>query len=266
MLVKLSMDPTINDKADVQSTWKSLLAGAWESIPRRAQGLANGLVTSITVVYPDDDRLNSGYTKEPRAALIGDELFLSCEEDPNEIWHEIGHVIIDRGLSPEEQEAIGRFYDFSEGTQTPAEMLAEDFYFTVKGDRLSPFWQWWFGGGSSEEMKAAAVQKIAKLKRAANVDPLLVVEAVLDALADDLIYRYGGEEHVWFYGIAKEAIGDAQKEERLSYEDRDAPHQYYYADDLSPGPPRKQPLSQPLKVERPDVTMRGVTPNAQGLV
>ena len=59
---------------------------------------------------------------------------------------------------------------------------------------------------------------------------------------------------------------EAQTESRLSYEDRGGTHQYYYHEDLSRGrtPPRSGPMSEPLRVERPDVTMRGVEPTAPG--
>jgi len=173
---------------------------------------------------------------------------------------------VDKGLTSEEREAIAGFYDFSKSQRTPMEALAEDFYFTIRGDKASPFWQQWFENswGGEAKMGGNVVEKIAKLKRTAGVNPLEIVEAVLDAFAEELVYNFGGEEHVWYYGIAKDALKDVQKEDRLSYENRSAPHQYYYTEDLEGATAR--PRKQPLKVDRPDVTMRGVKPFGLGLV
>jgi len=253
--------PTIIIQAavqDVEVSWQDAVADAWREMPERAQQVANGLVASITIVNPGDSRLNLGYTQDPRAALIDDNLVLSCAEDAGEIWHEVGHAIVDEGLTPEEQEVLGAFYKRLGGQQTLGEKLSEDFYFTVKGDKPSPFWQWWCSrNGEGEEMKSLAAEKIAKLMKTAGVGPLQIVDAVLDAFAEELIYDFGGEEHIWYYGIAKEALNEASKEDRLSYENRSAPHQYYFTEDLLSTPPRGRNIQEPLRVDKPDVTMRG---------
>lgn len=252
--------PTIIVQADEQDgskLWQDAVADAWQEMPEKARQVANGIVTSITIASPGDPRLNLGYTQSSRAALVDDNLIVSCDEDVGEMWHEIGHAIVERGLTPEEHKVVGAFYKFSDGQQTPEEKLAEDFYFTVKGESLSPFWQWWFDShNGGKEMGSAAAEKIAKLIKAASVGPLQIVEAVLDAFAEELIFDFGGEDHVWYYGIAKEALRDAQKEDRLSYENRSAPHQYYYTEDLA-SPASQSRRREPLKVEKPDVTMRG---------
>jgi len=255
--------PTIKVHADVQdvSSWQNAIADIWQEMPDKARKVANQLVSVVIVVNPNDPRLTLGYTKEPKAAAIGNTLILSCSEDVNELLHEVAHTIVDRGFTGRDREAVDHFYDFSDSERAPSERLAEDFYFTVKGDEPSPFWQWWFERGlvEGEKMRTVVAEKIAKLARNTSVNPLHVVEAVLDAFAEELVYDFGGEEHVWLYGIAREALKEAQKEDQLAYENRSAPHQYYYAEDLATPPtrPRKQPLGEPLKVERPDVTMRG---------
>jgi len=101
------------------------------------------------------------------------------------------------------------------------------------------------------------------MTRAAEVAPLQIVAAALDAFAD-LVYESGDERYVWLFGIAHEALREAQKEGRLAYEDRGAPHQYYFHEDITQAPAqsRRSPMSQPLQVPRPDVTMRGVSPTA----
>jgi hypothetical protein len=73
---------------------------------------------------------------------------------------------------------------------------------------------------------------------------------------------------MWYYEIAREALADVEKEGRFSYEDRLAPHQYYYPEDLDVrrAPGRRAPLGRPLEVSRPDVTMRGTRPFGLGLV
>lgn len=226
-------------------------------MPTRAQQVANDLVVSITIVNPGDSRLNAGYTKSPRAALVDDNLIVSCDENAEEIWHEIGHAILDKGLTPEECQVVGALYKQSDSQQPPKEKLAEDFYFTIKGDKASPFWQWWFTDGEVKLMEPGAVGKIAKLRKVAGVHPLQVVEAVLEVFAEELIYDFGGEDHIWLYGIAREALNEAQKEDRLSYENRSAPHQYYYTEDVASPSARPKPSREPLQVAQPDVTMRG---------
>jgi hypothetical protein len=230
-------------------------------MPEKAQMVANSLVTTIEVVEPTDPRLRLGYTKEPRAALVGDTLIISCGEDMRELWHEVGHAIVDRGLAPDERKVIGKFYDFSKGLRSPEEILAEDFYFTLQGNKSSPFWTWWFEPHSTRGSRKTELERTAT-----RISPLDIVEAVLDAFAEELVYEHGNEEHVIYYGIAKDALKDAQKEDRFSYENRFAPHQYYFAEDLVSPPPHRRLTREPLKVERPDWTMRGVTPFGLGMV
>jgi len=243
-----------------------MLEAVWNTMPPKAQIIAGTLIDRIIVSRPNDPRLLlSTRPSRPMAALYKDMLILSYEADPEEIWHEVGHAIADRGLSTGEQLALEQFYDFSEEQRAPSEVLAEDFYFYNLGEKRSPFWEWW----ASERKPRRSVEKVeSKIKpsamvRAAEVAPLQIVEAALDAFAD-LVYDSGDERYVWLFGIAHDALRDAQKEGRLSYEDRGAPHQYYFHEDLmrEPTPPRKGPMSQPLEVPRPDVTMRGVAPTA----
>jgi hypothetical protein len=194
-----------------------------------------------------------------RAVLYGDSLTIPYSSDPGEIWHEVGHVIVKNGLLPEEEQAISRFYDFSKETRPPDEVLAEDFYFTIKGEYTSPFWEWWLmGDGIGRSSKEAGI------RTGASVTDLAIVEAALDALAD-LVYNSDNEQYVWLFGIAKEALIAAQKEEKFSYEDRGGPHQYYFKEDLNgKAPSQSFPLNQPLRVERPDVTIRSTAPTAPG--
>lgn len=101
-------------------------------------------------------------------------------------------------------------------------------------------------------------------KEANDIDPLDIVEAALDSLAD-LIFDSGEEQYIWHYGIALDALKAAKKEDQLAYENRGGTHQYYYNDDVAPPmPSRGKPLNQPLRVERPDVTIRSTEPTAPG--
>lgn len=241
----------------------SLLEDAWYAMPFRAQMSASSLIDTIVVTRPDDPRLSiSPRAPNPKAALHGATLLLPCDSDPEEIWHEIGHSITDWGLTPDESDAIGRFYDFDEEQRSPPEVLAEDFYFTVKGDRVSPFWQWWFKGGDSDRMAKVRRKRTADVKKEANdIDPLDIVAAALDSFAD-LVFDSGDEQHIWYYGIALEALKSVRKEDQLAYENRGGPHQYYYNEDVaSPTPQSRNPMNQPLRVERPDVTIRTTEPN-----
>jgi len=246
--------------------WPDMLEAAWYAMPPKAQIIASNLIDRIIVSRPDDPRLLlSTRATRPRAALYKDALILSYEADPEEIWHEVGHAIVDGGLSVEEQLALEQFYDFSGEQRAPSEVLAEDFYFTVKGEEVSPFWQWWASEGKPRRSVGKMVSKKepGTVKRVADVEPLQIVAAALEAFAD-LIYDSGEEQYVWLYGIATDALKEARKEGRLSYEERGAPHQYYFHEDVEQEAitPRKGPMSQPLQVPRPDVTMRGVTPTA----
>ncbi len=102
-------------------------------------------------------------------------------------------------------------------------------------------------------------------KEANGIDPLDLVAAALDSFAD-LIFDFGGEQHVWYYGIALDALKSAGKEDRLSYENRGGPHQYYYNEDIETPPvsTRGKPMNQPLRVDSPDVTIRSTEPTAPG--
>ncbi len=235
------------------------LENTWYAMPFRAQMSASNLVDTIEITRPDDPRLFiSPRASKPRAALHGATLLLPCDSDPEEIWHEIGHSIIDRGLTLDESDAIERFYDFDKEQRSPLEVLAEDFYFTVKGDKVSPFWQWWFTGGDSDRMAKVIRKRTAGMAKEANdLDPLDIIEAALDSLAD-LVLASDDEQYVWYYGIALDALNSARQESQLAYEDRGGPHQYYYYEDVAPTqPPRGDyPAKQPLRVDSPDVTIR----------
>jgi len=243
----------------------ALLEDTWYAMPSRAQMSANDLIDTIVVTHPDDPRLSiSPRISKPKAALHGTTLFLSCDSDPEEIWHEVGHSIIDWGLTINESDAIERFYDFEKEQLPSSEVLAEDFYFTVKGDASAPFWQWWFAGGDSDRMAKAMYKRIADMKKEANdIDPLDIVAAALDSFAD-LIFDFGDEQHIWYYGIAFDALKSAGKEDRLSYENRGGPHQYYYNEDVeAPSAPlQRNPLNRPLRVDSPDVTIRSTSPTS----
>lgn len=257
-----SLYPTIIIQANGQvevPLWQDAVADAWRIMPKKAQQVANSLVTSITIVDPHDPRLRLGYTQSPKAALIGNDLVISCEEDAIEMWHEVGHIISNSGLTPEESRIVRVLYKSSNSQQTLEEQLAEDFYFTVKGDVSSPFWQWWFDNDSEEScMGATTAENIINLIKTAGVGPLQIVDAILDTLAEELIYEFGNEYHILFYGMAKEALSEAQKEDRLSYENRAAPHQYFFTEDIVPGVDGRPKTSrEPLQVAQPDVTMRG---------
>lgn len=246
----------------------SLLEDTWYAMPFRAQMSASNLIDTIVVTRPDDPRLSiSPRVSPPRAALHGTTLLLPSDSDPEEIWHEVGHSIIDWGLTPSESDAIERFYDFDREQRSPPEVLAEDFYFTVKGDKTSPFWQWWFTGGDSDRMaKVTRKRSAGATKEANDIDPLDIVEAALDSFAD-LIFDSGDEQYVWFYGIALDALQAARKEDQLAYEHRGGPHQYYYPEDVdmpAESPRGSNPMNQPLRVERPDVTIRSTEPTAPG--
>lgn len=242
------------------------LEDIWYTMPFRAQMSASDLIDTIVVTHPNDPRLAiSPRASNPRAALYGTTLLLPCDSDPDEILHEVGHSIIDGGLTRSELDAIERFYDFGEDQRSPPEVLAEDFYFTVKGDKASPFWQWWFTGGDLDRM-AKVIRKRATgvAKEANDIDPLDIIEAALDSFAD-LVLASGEEQHIWYYGIAMDALKSARKENQLAYEDRGGTHQYYYYEDVvPPPPPRSNPINQPLRVERPDVTIRSTEPTAPG--
>lgn len=246
----------------------SLLEDTWYAMPFRAQMSASNLIDTIVVTRPDDPRLSiSPRVSTPRAALHGTTLLLPCDSDPEEIWHEIGHSIVDWGLTVGESDAIEHFYDFDKEQRSPPEVLAEDFYFTVKGDKASPFWRWWFTGGDSDRMAKVTRKRTADMAKEANdINPLDIVEAALDSFAD-LVFDSGDEQYIWFYGIALDALNAARKEDQLAYEDRGGPHQYYYHDDVTPpsaSPRYRNPINQPLRVEQPDVTIRSTEPSAPG--
>jgi hypothetical protein len=245
----------------------AVLENTWYDMPPRAQIAASNLIDSIVVTRPDDPRLSlSPRVSKPTAALYGTALLLPCDSEPEEIWHEIGHAIADGGLTSSEAKAIDRFYDFSTEQLPSPEVLAEDFYFMVRGDKTSPFWAWWFMGGDLSEMAEKRPERVADIMRVAgDLQPLDIVEAVLDAFAE-LVFDMGDEQYVWFYGIAKDALLSARKEDQLAYEDRGGPHQYYFHDDVSRdnAPSRTNPMNQPLRVERPDVTIRSTAPTSPG--
>ena len=101
------------------------------------------------------------------------------------------------------------------------------------------------------------------LKKQAVVSPLDLVSQVLEELAP-LIYKQNDEKYVLLWGIAQEALNDYKKQNNLSYEERDAPHQYYYTEDE--GKPSPIPSNEPLQVTRVDVTPRGNRDVGFGLV
>lgn len=244
-----------------------VLEDTWFQMPSRAQATAGNLVDTIIVTRSDDPRLFlSPTTSKPKAALYGSALLLPCDSEPEEIWHEVGHAIVDSGLTPDEIGSIERFYNFGAEQRSPLEVLAEDFYFTVKGDKASPFWKWWFMGGDLNGMTRAIRERTAGTKRTANdIDPLDIVEASLDAFAD-LVFDSGDERHIWYYGIALDALKSARKENQLAYENRGGPHQYYYREDTDqpPMPSSGNPMNKPLRVDQPDVTIRSEEPTAPG--
>jgi len=104
---------------------------------------------------------------------------------------------------------------------------------------------------------ARTLTKLSLLKRASPIDNLDLLEAVLDAFAD-LVWESDSEEYVQLYGIARDALAEAKKERQFSYESREAPHQYYYPEDLRPQP-KASPKRTELQVPQMDITMRPST-------
>ena len=95
------------------------------------------------------------------------------------------------------------------------------------------------------------------LKVADPLDDLDLIAAALAKLAD-LVWESDNEDYLLTYGVAIDALRNAKKERQLSYEDRNAPHQYYYPEDLrtniEPLPKREE-----LSVPQMEVTTRGDT-------
>ena len=229
------------------------ISDAWHQLPSRAKSAAENLIDTIEITTPDDSRLHFGHSNGARAALIDRLLVISGREDASEIWHEIAHAIIDNEFGAAEIAEAASYYNFDNGL-VPPELLAEDFYFTIKGGVPSPFWRWWFAEGAVNNMAEAKLNKQSIMD---DLSPLDLAEEALTVLAD-LIFDSANEEFIFNYGIIKEALKAAQKEGRLSYEARGGPHQYFYSADENIGriPPRKEPL----RVNKPDVTPRGEGP------
>jgi len=165
--------------------WEGVISDTWSKLPLKAQIVADSLIDKVLVVYPSDSRLE--YSIVPRAILYNDMIILPHTAEPEELWHEVAHVIVERGLTPDEAEVLNEHYDFSRESLPPLELLAEDFYFHVKGDKVSPFWKWWFGLLEGEPVMAA------KTKRTADrPGPLDIVQGALEKLAD-LIYEQEDE-------------------------------------------------------------------------
>lgn len=229
------------------------ISDAWHQLPLRAKNSAEDIIDTIEITSPDDSRLHFGHSNGARAALIDRLLVISCREDASEIWHEIAHAIIDKEFGAVEIAKAASYYNFDNGL-APPELLAEDFYFTIKGDITSPFWNWWFAEGVVNNMVGA---KFNKQRTANDLSPLDLAEEALAVLAD-LIFDSADEKYTFNYGIIKESLNAAQKEGRLSYEARGGPHQYFYPADENIGniPPRQEPL----RMNKPDVTPRGDGP------
>ena len=104
------------------------------------------------------------------------------------------------------------------------------------------------------------------LNKKAQVTSLEFLEGILKTLAK-LVYEQGTEDDIILWAAAIEALKDIKKEDRLSYESKEAPHQYYLHEDV-PIPSGSPYLhaKEPLLVERMDVNMRGNRDVGLGMV
>lgn len=225
--------------------WHKDLNQIWHLLPEKVRSIVDNILGRIIVVEPNDERLQGA-----NAVVEGNTCILSKGADPEEILHEVGHIL---ATTIPTQDLEG-YYDFANEQRSTGDALAEDFYFMMKGEKPSPFWESWLGlPTEKDEMRSAQINR-----EAAN-SSLQLVEAVLDELAD-LVLASNNPQLVVDWGIAKDALKSAQKQDQLSYENLSGPHQYYYKEDLQLPTDRKSPMTQPLQVSKPDVTMRDTVP------
>ena len=224
--------------------WHKDLNQIWHHLPGKVRSIVDNILERILIVEPNDERLRGA-----NAATINDTCIISKDTEPDELLHEIGHILIST-LLPNEVE------NYSEKQRSASDVLAEDFYFMMKGSKPSPFWENWLM--ENDNMRSA------QITRKAENASLQLVEAVLDELAE-LILSSGNEQFIVDWGIAKDALKDALKQDRFSYENLSGPRQYYYKEDMPQLQDKPAPMSQPLQVSRPDVTMRETTPGGGSL-
>ena len=102
--------------------------------------------------------------------------------------------------------------------------------------------------------------------KTASVSPIDLVDAILNELAI-LVISSNDEKYIWMWEAAKAAVDDIQKEDRFSYENRTAPHQYYYDEDLDqPSTQPKAHQRNPLAEERTESGVRNDRSTSKGLV
>jgi len=225
--------------------WRGDLDRIWCSLPDKVRFIAGEVLGNILVVDPEDSRLNGA-----NAVIKGDTCIISQTAEPEEILHEVGHVLT-QSLSPHELEHLDDYYDFSKEHRSPEDVLAEDFYFMMKGSKPAPFWKDWLTRSEGEEMNG--------IHKRATTLPMRLLDAFLDEIAD-LVIASGNQQLVTDWGISKDALRQLQLQTQLSYENVAGPRQYYYSEDLEGTSEKAFPMSQPLEVSRPDVTMRELVP------
>ena len=220
----------------------------WDKTPNKIRNLLLDNIKAIITVDSKDPKLDN-----KRAILIGDKLYLPDDSELEEIWHEVGHIALDQ-LSEEGRDYLDKLVNFGEGFKgiDPEEKLSEDLYFLLKDNKPSKFWNDWLTEESN--MKTA------------SVSPIDLVDAILNELAI-LVINSNDEKYIWMWEAAKAAVDDIQKEDRFSYENRTAPHQYYYDEDLdqlSTQPKAHQ--RNPLAEERTESGVRNDRSTSKGLV
>jgi len=203
----------------------------WSKTPDKIRNLLLDTIKAIITVDSKDSRLAN-----KRAILIGDKLYLPDDSELEEIWHEVGHIALDQldeDLNNEEE-------------------LSEELYFLLKDNKSSKFWNEWL----SEEQNM----------KTASVSPIDLIDAILNELAI-LVISSNDEKYIWMWEAAKAAVDDIQKEDKFSYENRTAPHQYYYDEDLEqPSTTPKAHQRNPLAEERTESGVRNDRATGKGLV
>jgi len=229
--------------------WLETIKNIWQDLPKIVKIIVSPL--SIYVVPPTDTRL-----KGANAAAYHNKCIISTDAEPEELIHEIGHILIE--ICPNNFQQAEDYYNFEIDNRSPHDVLAEDFYFFITNKKQSPFWEQWLNTMENKEMRS--IDKTSLTKKA-TVSPLQLIDAVLDELAV-LVLNAEDERLIADWGIAKDAVKAAQVQDQLSYENVNGPHQYFYPEDLNKEDrgPTTVPMKQPLEVSKPDVSIRDMTP------
>ena len=109
------------------------------------------------------------------------------------------------------------------------------------------------------------MKNVKPLTKNAQITSMEFLEGILGSLAK-LVFEQGTEDDVILYGAALDTLKDIKKEDQLSYESKEAPHQYYlFEDEHKPTSPYNH-QAEPLLVERTDANIRGNSDVGKGLV